>query len=183
MIVLFTSLLYSFIPKKTAIEVIKESSLQSTKVFQQQLDSLQKIILGKNNKTSLLYQFKKTRLSFKKIEFLLEYIYPRIYPFFNGANAIEMDDGYDPTIQPEGLQVLEDELFKDSLDIKRILFLITQLKYRTLSYYQFLQNADLKDIYFFDAIRYHLIRIETLNLVSFDSPTLRNNVEEITVGL
>ena len=174
---------FSFTEKKSPIENTRTFSLQKIKVFQQQLDSLQNILQSNFSQKKAQQQFKKVRLAFKETEFIIEYISMQQYAFFNGANAVEMDDGYNPNAKPEGLQVIEQELFNDSVDVNRVLFLIKQLKYRALSYHLYFSEIDLKDTYIFEAAQYHLIRIETLNLVSFDSPDLRNNCAEIKNSL
>lgn len=173
----------AFTDKKTAVEQTKAFCLDNIKQFQAQLDTFQKLSEEKKDVKELKERFKATRLAFKRFEFLLEYLDNTRYPFFNGVNAIEMDEGYNPNAKPEGLQVMESELYKDSLDYGRLTYLTKQLKYRTLSFYLVLRDAQLRDIYMFEAMRFHLIRVETLSLPSFDSPNMRNNVQEIMVSL
>ncbi len=173
------SLISAFTEKKTALEETKFYCLEKVKAFQSQLDTFQTLSQQNSDRKILISRFKKARVDFKRFEFLLEYIDNMRYPFFNGVNAIEMDEGYNPNAKPEGLQVIESELYNDSIDYARIVFLTKQLKYRTLSFYLLLKDSQLKDTYVFEAIRFDLIRIEALGLVSFDSPKGRNNVEEI----
>lgn len=178
--VIAVSILTAFTDKKSALEQSQFFCLENVKEMQAQLDTFQKLGEQHADKKLLVNRFKKVRVSFKRFEFLLEYFDTRHYPFFNGVNAVEMDEGYvNPNAKPEGLQVIESELYNDSLDIDRIVYLTKQLKYRTLSFYLVLKDVQLRDTYIFEAIRFHLIRIETLSLVSFDSPDIRNNVQEI----
>lgn len=174
---------FSFTEKKAAIENTRAFSLQKAKNFNAQLDTFQSLLQNNFSKQNAIQQFKKVRLAFKQTEFLIEYVSLQQYAFFNGVNAVEMDEGYNPNAKPEGLQVIEQELFADSIDVQRIISLTKQLKYRTLSYHLYINEIDLKDTYIFEAIKYHLIRIETLNLVSFDSPDIRNNCAEIKNAL
>lgn len=177
---LILSVLSGFTEKKLPIDQTKSFCLENIKLMQAQLDTFQMLSENKADRNILLSRFKKVRLDFKKFEFFLEYFDPNRYPFFNGANAIEMDEGYfDPTAKPEGLQVIESEFYNDTLDLSRIVYLTKQLKYRTLSFYLYLRDAPLRDAFAFESIRFHLIRLETLSLVAFDSPDLRNNTEEI----
>ncbi len=173
----------AFSDKKTPLELTQTYCLENIKLFQAQLDTFQNMGQQKADRKTLVERFKKTRIAFKRFECLLEYIDNRRYPFFNGVNAVEMDDGYNPNAKPEGLQVIETELFSDSLDYDRIVFLTKQLKYRALSFYLYLKDARLRDTYVFESLRFHLIRIETLNLVAFDSPEIRNSVSEIKTAL
>ncbi|HQV77530.1 MAG TPA: cytochrome c peroxidase [Chitinophagales bacterium] len=175
--------LLSFSSKPTASIETKNFSINNVKLFSNQLDTFQFLIDSKTNKQKLLERFVQMRLEFKKIEFVLEYLDNNRYPFFNGANAVEMEYGYDPNVKPEGLQVIESELYNDSVDYTRLTQLTTQLKYRNLAFYLILQRANMNETYWFEAIRFHLIRIETLSLVSFDSPDLRNNIAEIASSL
>ncbi len=188
-ILIFTSLLVfgvlsAFTEKKTPLDQTKSYCLENIKLMQAQLDTFQTLGEKGADRNTLINRFKKTRVCFKRIEFFIEYFDNNRYPFFNGVNAIEMDEGImNPNTKPEGLQVIESELYNDSLDVERIVYLTKQLKYRTLSFYLYLRDAKLKDVFIFESIRFHLIRIETLSLVSFDSPDIRNNIAEITATL
>lgn len=177
-------LLFSaFTEKPTAAEQTHELCLQHIKMFQAQLDSFQSLTEKKADARQMLARFSTVRVAFKRFEFMLEYLDNRHYPFFNGVNAVEMDDGAVTNAKPEGMQVIESELYNDSLNYSRILFLTKQLKYRTLYFYTIFKNASLRDNYIFEAMRFHFIRMETLNLVAFDSPKLRNNTAEIRSAL
>lgn len=173
----------AFSDKKTPLELTQSYCLENIKLFQAQLDTFQNLGQQHTDRKQLVDRLKKARIDFKRFEFIVEYIDNRRYPFFNGVNAVEMDDGYNPNAKPEGLQVIETELFADSLDYDRVVFLTKQLKYRALSFYLYLKDSKLKDTYIFESIRFHLIRIESLNLVAFDSPEIRNNVNEIKTAL
>jgi cytochrome c peroxidase len=176
-------LISAFTDKKPPVEQFRSYCLENIKLFQSQLDTFQELGQKSADREILIERFKKARVDFKRFEFISEYLdFPR-YPFFNGVNAIEMDDGFSPNAKPEGLQVIETELYNDSLDYDRIVFLTKQLKYRTLSFYLLFKDATIRDTYILEAMRFTLIRMEALGLVSFDSPKVRNNVEEIRAVL
>jgi cytochrome c peroxidase len=173
----------AFTPKQQPSEAVRTYCLQNIKQFQGTLDTFQTMASGHASRQMLLEQFKSARVAFKRFEFMAEYMDNPRYPFFNGVNAMEMDDGINVNVKPEGLQVIETELYNDSLDYNRLVFLTKQLKYRTLSFYLIFKDVQLIDTYIFEAMRFHLIRMEALSLVSFDSPKLRNNVKEISATL
>jgi len=116
MLVVGYFLFSAFIAMKTPEEQTKVFCADNIKLFQAELDTLQQLTEKMKDRLVLLQRFKSTRLAFKQFEFLLEYMDNTRYPFFNGVNAIEMDEGYNPNAKPEGLQVIESELYKDSLD-------------------------------------------------------------------
>lgn len=177
-------MLSAFTEKKSPLVQTQLYFLENIKLMQAQLDTFQTLGEKGADRNVLINRFKKIRVDFKRIDFFIEYFDNNRYPFFNGVNAIEMDEGYmNPNAKPEGLQVIESELYNDTLDLDRIVYLTKQLKYRTLSFYLYLRDAQLKDVFIFESIRFHLIRIETLSLVSFDSPDIRNNIEEISATL
>ncbi len=175
--------LQSFVGTQVPKETVRLKALQDITVFKSTLDTLQIAIQNKADIKRLQFQFKQTRLAFKKFEWLLEYFDSGNYRFFNGTNAVEFEYGYQPNMQPEGLQSIETLFYADSLQTETLLLLVNKLKYKTLTFYSYFTDAELKDDYIFSAIRYHLIRIEALNLASFDSPDLQNNTQEITVAL
>ena len=182
--ILFAILFSAFKEKNVPAEQVKALCLENTKLYQAQLDTLQQFAEAKKPATDLINRLKLARIAFKRIEYMVEYIYNARYAFFNGVNAVEMEEGgIDPNAKPEGMQVIESELFNDSIDYKNITFLTKQLKYRTLSFYLVLRDVPLQDAYIFEALRFNLIRIEALGLVSFDSPNIRNNVPEIIAAL
>jgi cytochrome c peroxidase len=180
---LLTLFFSAYTEKKTPLQLTQSFCLENIKNFQSELDTLQRLAEAGATKQQVTDRFKKSRIAFKRIEFLLEYLDNNRYPFFNGVNAVEMDDGFDPNAKPEGLQVIESELAADSVDYDRVVFLLKQLKYRTLAFYLLVKDAKLRDTYIFEAMRFHLIRLETQNLVSFDSPEIRNNTKEISASL
>jgi cytochrome c peroxidase len=181
--VLLTILTVAFTDKETPLARTQALCVENIKLMQAQLDTFQRLAEAKADRELLVERLKKTRTDFKRFEFIVEYIDNRQHPFINGANAIEMDDGYNPNAKPEGLQVIESELFEDSLHYDNIVFLTKQLKFRILSFYLMFNEARLQDTYIFEAIRFNFIRIETLSLVSFDSPDMRNNFAEINASL
>ncbi|MCC6514924.1 MAG: hypothetical protein IT275_01085 [Chitinophagales bacterium] len=177
------TVLSAFNDKQTPLQHTTAYCFENLKLFQASLDTLQQASISSANRETLVKHFLSTRIAFKRIEFIIEYLDNNRYPFFNGVNAVEMDEGFDPNAQPEGLQVIESELGEDSLNYTKITLLTNQLKYRTLAFYLILKNYKLYDTYVFEAIRFNLIRIETLSLVTFDSPDFRNNIAEIQVAL
>lgn len=175
--------LQSFVGTQAPKEAVRQTALQDINVFKSTLDTLQIALQNKADIKSLHLQFKQTRLAFKKFEWLLEYFDSGNYRFFNGTNAVEFEYGYQPNMQPEGLQNIETLLYADSLQSETLIILVNKLKYKTLTFYSYFTDAELKDDYIFSAMRYHLIRIEALNLASFDSPDLQNNTQELAVAL
>lgn len=181
--ILLSILSTAFKENKNATEQARLLCLEHIRCFQAELDTFQQQASNKQDNRILSERFKRLRVEFKEFEFILEYLNSKNHPFFNGVNAVELEDGYNPNVRPEGLQVMESELYKDTIDYNRIVFLTKQLKYRSLAFYLFLKEAPLRDTYFFEAVRFHLIRIEALSLASFDTPTQRNNIAEIAASL
>jgi cytochrome c peroxidase len=156
--------------------------------FQAQLDTLLRLAelygASQASRQQLLDQFRDSRLQFKRFEFMLEYLDNQRYQFFNGVNAVEADEGIvDPNVPPEGLQVLEGFLYSDSLDTDEFILTIRKLQYKTLVFYYYLGELEVKPTYVFEGFRYNLIRIEALTITGFDSPDLRNSLNEARVNL
>lgn len=174
---------FAFTEKPSAAEKCRIQSLVDIKKFQIELDSLLNLANHEASATLLIQQFKTVRIQFKRFEYVLEYFDSSNYSFFNGTNAVETEYGYTENMQPEGLQVIESELFSDSINYVLIKDLIQKLQYKTLVFYTYFKDAEIRDEYILTAVRYHLIRIETLNLVAFDSPNLLNNTAEMIASL
>jgi cytochrome c peroxidase len=118
----------AYTEKKTPLQLTQSYCLENIKYFQNELDTFQRLAERGEDKQQIIDRFKKSRIAFKRFEFILEYLDNNRYPFFNGVNAVEMDDGFDPNAKPEGLQVIESEITADSVDYDRVVFFYKKIK-------------------------------------------------------
>lgn len=132
-----------------------------------------------------LTQFQKTRLIFKQIEAFIAYQDDGYHELINGANIISVDESNAQytTVEPQGLQVLEALLVDPETTDEQWRATCSDLE-RTL---QRLEN-DARRFSFqgrqvIEGVQQQLVRIEALHLNGFDSPLLRNSLQESAASL
>ncbi len=124
-----------------------------------------------------------TRLAYKEIEFLVEYIDPfLVKKSINGAPLPTVEPNI-PTVnilEPTGLQVLDELVFEDNpvQHKEEIIAEIGRLQKKLEDAKNHLTNTRLQHRHVFEAARRALIRIFTLGVTGFDTPGSKNIVPE-----
>jgi len=128
------------------------------------------------------------RMSFKQVEYLLEYYDPSaVKKFLNGAPLPTVEPSVPEVIQldPVGLQVLDELVFSDDpfAEKEEIVRLTNKLvkDYQNIQRVQ--QSIRLQHRHIFEAMREELVRIFTLGMTGFDTPGSGNALEEAKVTL
>ncbi|WP_130734437.1 cytochrome-c peroxidase [Flavobacterium sp. J27] len=159
---------------------------------QDAITNLEAIALGyKNNNDSiesLQLHFTKTRLAYKKIEFILAYYYSDfIKSKINGAPLlhVEKTGTTHNVINPEGLQILDELIFSNEANTskKEIAYLTTKLKNNfSLLYNRIKATSKISTIQPL-MMKLELIRIASLGITGFDTPGSQNGINESKVVL
>ncbi len=113
------------------------------------------------------------RYSYKKIEFLVSYIDKEFADkYFNGIplSKPESNAPSASVLEPEGFQILEEEIYADEPDFKAISQLTKKLAHSAKLFQTSLNAGQLYDRHIFEAMRFGLIRIMSLGISGFDSP-------------
>ncbi|WP_214070669.1 cytochrome c peroxidase [Mucilaginibacter sp. dw_454] len=136
------------------------------------------------HKRLLQERFKQLRLSYKRVEWAVEYFDPLTTRLINGPPVPEAElNGL--IIQPDGLQVIEQDIYPH-IDIskkRQILGLLSRLTANTKTFQDNFKHADLQDWQILDAAKQQVFRVEQLGLNDFDDPLLRNCFAESAVSL
>ena len=132
---------------------------------------------------SLRSQLALTRLSFKKVEFLVEYYYPSfIEEHINGAPLLHIEK-YSTlpfVIPPKGLQVLDELIFSDSVKLEKDEIVIQSgiLTTRVSELISGFENKKISDSDILQACKQELVRVFTLGVSGFDTPGSLNALPE-----
>ncbi len=130
--------------------------------------------------SKLAEQLAETRFAYKKVEFILEYVFPDHAKYqFNGAPlpkviADSLVVRRPEVVDPHGLQMLEELIYANSLDIGDIRELTEILKMDVEAFVQY-QEDNMERVSsrrFFEACRFSLLRISFLGLTGFGTPNL-----------
>ncbi len=177
--------LFSF--KKPAVapeKVINERLVLQSDSFLSVVNKLKAIPADAANSKLLQQNFLEARLAYKKIEWATEYFDPLTGKQVNGPPVPETElSGI--TIQPEGLQVIEDLLYPryNPSSKKQLAVLLGKLQAAALEFKAYFKQADLENWQIFDACRLEVFRVETLGLNRFDDPLSGNCFHESAMAL
>ena len=178
----------SFNPGDT--EYISTNALisQGLKSFKDQLVLLKSDVhLFQDNKISkeaLQESLKRTRNSYKEIEFYIAYHYPEFSKTHLNAAPLFHIEGTGTasnTLPPEGLQVLDELVFSDEADKKKDKIVeITDFLYNSYNdfYRSSIKNGFSEEKNKTLPLRIELIRIYTMGVTGFDTPGSLNVFEE-----
>ncbi len=130
----------------------------------------------------------ETRLSFKRIEFLLEYLdHPSIKRQLNGAPLPSTEPKVSEinVLEPIGLQVLDEIVFAEDplAHVEEIVRLTDLLGKGYQGIYNYQYNIPINHRHIFESIRFELIRIISLGLTGFDTPGSSNAIPEARVAM
>lgn len=160
--------------------------------FSRQLDSLEQGFIAyeqiakTGSEEDIRLQFKKCRTYYKRIEFLVEYMYPAAALRINGAALLEADaaEPEEPTY-PTGFQVLEETVF-DDITTEARMTMAGELSYainRVRKLKKYRPTLELDDAMVFDALRLNIYRMLAKGISGFDSPGALNSMPEAQASL
>lgn len=161
--------------------------LADKQTFQQQLEQLAGYVTTNAPADSLRSAFIKSRLAYKRLEWLLDYYQPFLASHVNGPPVVEVE-GTEPgqvPILPTGLQVIEPFLFP-TYDPARKVDLTRELAV-LLTYASRLEQGipadQLTDTAILDAMRQQLFRLLTAGITGYDAPEAKTGLSEAALSL
>lgn len=170
----------------------KSPSVSVSALFDRQLDSLSQVVELKFLKAVTIQDerlikegFIAAREKYKRLEFYMEYFFPTTAVMINGAPIDEIELGENIVKQPTGFQVMEELIYETPTKENRAELLNEikkmQLNLKRLARY----NAELEitDAQVFDAIRLEILRITSLGITGFDTPTALQSLPEAASAL
>jgi cytochrome c peroxidase len=131
-------------------------------------------------------EFKKSRLAYKKVEWLATYYNSYTAKQINGPALSEVEpDAKNIIIQPEGFQVIEELIFPtyDDADKPELLQQAKILRSNIKRLQVVAETLETTDAHVFDALRLQVFRIITLGISGFDSPIASNSIPEAIASL
>ena len=86
---------------------IKQNLLVDLSKLNNEIILFQKLTTNNSSEKEIIEQFKKSRLSYKKVEWAIEYFIPETARFMNGPALDEMELEENKSFEPHGFQVME----------------------------------------------------------------------------
>lgn len=182
--VLFIMLLCGCEQKYTAITIQQELISDIDKLNEEAL-RFEKIVSENGDEKKIQQAFNNTRLSYKKIEWAVEYFTPNPARFINGPALDELEVAENTFIPPNGFQVMEELIFpKYTLENKEEL--TRSIKILIGNFKQVKQHLDaitISDAHVLDASKLEINRILALGITGFDSPIAFQSIPEAKISL
>lgn len=184
-------ILVAFLPKQNTPNsdgvAVYQQFLVDNSRFRQQVEQLTAYVSTNAPDDSLRAAFRRSRLAYKRIEWLLEYYQPFLASHVNGPPVVEVE-GNEPgqtPILPSGLQVVETYLFPDynptrKAELTRELTVL--LTYST-RLEQGIPEGELRDADILTAIQQQLFRIIALGITGYDAPEAKTGLAEAAASL
>jgi cytochrome c peroxidase len=173
-------LLYGWLrPKPTPAEVVKTRFLLDISQADSAMSQLQQRIRTHQPVLAVQAAFRRTRLAYKRVEFLSAYYSPETTRALNGPNLPDVDDDLRVNA-PEGFQVLEELLFPTFATSQQatVLQTVAVMRANLRRLRLMSETNELTDSHIFDAIRLEVFRVITQGITGFDSPVALHSLPE-----
>jgi cytochrome c peroxidase len=187
-IIVFCLILQSFEGAKTEpLQSVRSQWVNGLEQWEEALnaynDAARQINSAENTQQAVKKAHIATRIAFKKIEFLIEYIDPYLSKkSFNGAPLPYVEPAIPDVIElaPHGLQVMDEIAFSDDLVAQKSTLIdeINQLQTALESVKAQWAAYPFQHLHVFEASRRELVRIFTLGVTGFDTPGSVNAIPE-----
>ncbi|MES2767386.1 MAG: cytochrome c peroxidase [Bacteroidota bacterium] len=167
---------------KTPAEKVKEHYIMNLRKLDSALGELGIVVKEDRDEKTIHDQFFKSRLLFKKIEYLAEFYNPVTAKNMNGAAIpkVEEDDPNQVTIEPTGFQVLEEMIFPELLkeNSDGAIMQISGLRSDTRRLQKVIAEQIITDEHIFSALKSEIVRVIALGISGFDSPVAFHSIPE-----
>ncbi|GAB2543802.1 cytochrome-c peroxidase [Spirosoma aerophilum] len=155
--------------------------------FNQQVQQLAHYVAIDAPDDSLRASFRRSRVAYKRIEWLLEYFQPFLATHINGPPVVEVE-GTEPgqtPVLPSGLQVVEPFLFPTYERSGKAVLTheLTALLTYAARLEQSIPSGQITDADVLEATRQQLFRILTAGLTGYDAPEALTGLSEAAVSL
>ena len=148
-----------------------EKKIDSLNIY---LDELVKLKDKKKIKESFFYN----RGQYKKIEAYVEYYFQGLSRRINGPALPEIKTDDNIVNDASGYQVIEENIFSDSLDFTELKKQVSILKTDLFFIKKNFKDLPVQNHHFYELIQHQIIRIATLGITGFDSPVAFNSINE-----
>ena len=182
---------FIYLSKKNVIKAIdddlpavKNEILTVNKTFLAQTNELLQLAENNGSKEVLIKKFDDLRITYKKMEWAVEYFLPHSARFLNGPALPEIEFAEHIVIEPEGLQLLEELIYDDPASNKEeIIRNIKKLINKSGTIKANFEVITVNRAQVFDALRQQIFRISSLSIAGFDTPVSGNHLLEMPHAL
>ncbi|WP_294304297.1 cytochrome c peroxidase [uncultured Chryseobacterium sp.] len=171
-------------PLQDDLSEVKKDLFRNNTDFLNRTNELMKMISGNPDQASLQRKFEELRISYKKMEWAVEYFLPQTARFINGPALPEIEMQEHTEIEPEGLQVLEELFYPyDPANKEEVIRMLKNLTNKSNAIKVNFQAITISKDQVFDALRQETFRISSLGIAGFDTPVSGTFLTEIPYAL
>ncbi len=152
---------------------VQDWFLENQSNLDKKLSELEAALESKSDQKKLLSSYEEARYAFKKIEFLFAYIDPQLYQsYLNGAPLPKLMKKVPEqiVIEPGGFQRLDELMFEDEIDYAETIKIVKKLRYDLSTVSNQSVRFQLTDPVIFEAVRFGILRANTMGVTGFDRP-------------
>lgn len=178
-------ILLSACEKKYSELTLQQELISNIEKLNQDILDFQKIAEESNDEKKIHEAFNDARLSYKKVEWAVEYFTPNPARFVNGPALDELEVAENTFFPPNGFQVIE-ELIYPKYSIENKTDLIREIKILNGNFKQIKEHLSVITIsnsHVLDASKMEINRILALGITGFDSPIALNSIPEAKSSL
>lgn len=179
-LLLLLCLFFSCKEKESATTSVKQELLVDVNKLNNEILEFQKLVKNDASQKEIINKFKKARLTYKKIEWAVEYFIPETARFMNGPALDEMELEENRSFEPNGFQVMEELIYPDYLPENKIELEreISIFRSNIKQIQSTFEVITISDDYTLDALQQNVYRVLTLGITGFDSPILQSSIPE-----
>ena len=182
---------FTYLSKKNVIKaidddlpVVKNEILTVNSTFKIQTDQLIELTENGASPEIIKNKFDQLRITYKKMEWAVEYFLPHSARFINGPALPEIEFAEHIVIDAEGLQLLEELIYDDpKANREEIIRNLKKLLNKSGTIKTNFNTITVNRAQVFDALRQEIFRISSLGIAGFDTPVSGNHLKEMPYAL
>lgn len=163
---------------------VKKEVLKLNSTFNTQLNELLHLVNEGSTQEKIQSRFNRLRITYKKMEWAVEYFLPNSARFINGPALPEIEFEEHTVLEPEGLQVLEELVYPYSPENKdEVVRMLKKLLNKSSAIKTNFETITINRNQVYDALRQQVFRITSLGIAGFDTPISGNHLREMPYTL
>ncbi|PQA90124.1 cytochrome C peroxidase [Chryseobacterium shigense] len=171
-------------PVHEDLSVVKNEITKTNASFEKQISELLLLVSKNADEKTIQQKFEDLRITYKKMEWAVEYFLPNSARFINGPALPEIEMDEHTELEPEGLQVLEELFYPYTPENKdEAIRFLKKLTNKSNTIKVNFQAISVSKDQVFDAVRQEIFRISSLGISGFDTPISGTFLKEMPYSL
>lgn len=163
---------------------VRQGVLRTNADFKKQLLELITLIQKGAEQDVAKQKFQALRARYKEMEWAVEYFLPHSARFINGPALPEIEFAEHIELEPEGLQVVEEQIFGEYAENqKEIIRQLKKLLSKSGTIETNFETITVNRSQVMDALRQEIFRVSSLTIAGFDTPVSGWSLKEMPVAL